>query len=55
VPPGRAGIQPNLSLEYASGGGNGFVGVGWGLAGLSRISRCPNLRRGTSVAPPVLW
>jgi RHS repeat-associated protein len=55
VPPGRAGIQPSLSLEYTSGGGNGPVGVGWGLAGLSRITRCSNLRQHGNVAPPIQW
>ena len=40
VPPGRAGMQPALSLEYSSGVGNGAVGMGWSLSGLSGISRC---------------
>jgi hypothetical protein len=31
VPPGRAGLQPQLSLSYSSSGGNGWVGVGWDL------------------------
>ncbi|HET9992764.1 MAG TPA: SpvB/TcaC N-terminal domain-containing protein, partial [Kofleriaceae bacterium] len=55
VPPGRAGIQPNLSLDYASNGGNGIVGTGWGLSGLSRISRCPSLRKYGAIAAPVEW
>lgn len=31
VPPGRAGIAPNLALTYNSYRGNGWVGVGWDL------------------------
>lgn len=40
VPTGRAGMQPSLSLEYSSGAGNGLLGVGWSLLGLSSITRC---------------
>ncbi|MCX5233083.1 FG-GAP-like repeat-containing protein [Streptomyces sp. NBC_00233] len=40
VPDGRAGVQPGLSLEYSSRGGNGLLGMGWAVAGLSSIERC---------------
>lgn len=31
VPPGRAGLQPQLSIGYSSGAGDGWLGVGWDL------------------------
>jgi hypothetical protein len=38
VPPFH-GIEPSLALSYDSGRGNGFVGVGWAVDGLSTIQR----------------
>ncbi|EGA68243.1 hypothetical protein VISI1226_03970 [Vibrio sinaloensis DSM 21326] len=40
VNPGRAGHQPSLKLEYRGTVSNGPLGVGWGLAGTSSITRC---------------
>ena len=32
VHPGRNGFQPELSLGFSTGGGNGIFGIGWGLS-----------------------
>ena len=41
VPRGIGGMEPQLSLSYSSGAGNGLLGVGWSLQGPSAITRCP--------------
>lgn len=41
VPPGVAGTDPEIALVYSSRGSNGLVGVGFDIAGLSAITRCP--------------
>ncbi|MFZ2752164.1 MAG: SpvB/TcaC N-terminal domain-containing protein, partial [Lysobacteraceae bacterium] len=38
--PGTAGVTPQLSLSYSSQGGDGPVGMGWSIGGLSAVSRC---------------
>src|SRR5690606_33667706 len=40
TPPGPRGMQPSLSLRYSSLSGNGPLGVGWSVTGLSSIERC---------------
>lgn len=40
VPPGRLGAAPALSLGYSSFAGNGLLGFGWHIGGLSYITRC---------------
>lgn len=39
LPPGVLGMTPKLSLQYNSQAGNGIMGVGWNIGGLSEISR----------------
>jgi hypothetical protein len=41
MPPGIAGMTPNLGLSYTGGGVNGPVGYGWTIQGISTITRCP--------------
>ncbi len=41
VPPGTAGMEPSLSINYNSSSGNGVLGIGSSLGGISSISRCP--------------
>lgn len=40
VPPGIGNLKPEVGLHYDSHGGNGFLGAGWALSGLSGITRC---------------
>jgi hypothetical protein len=39
ISPGRQGFQPQLSISYNSLGGNGVMGFGWNIGGLSSITR----------------
>lgn len=38
VPSGLGGLQPSVSIGYSSGGGNGWMGEGWDVQGLSSIT-----------------
>jgi hypothetical protein len=40
IPRGIAGMEPQLSMVYSSGGINGPMGLGWSLSGPSAITRC---------------
>lgn len=40
LPKGVGGVKPSTSLNYSSSGGNGYLGQGWSITGLSAISRC---------------
>lgn len=39
VPPGINGLSPQLGLNYSHRGGNGPLGIGWSLEGMSSITR----------------
>ncbi|MGB0372858.1 MAG: FG-GAP-like repeat-containing protein, partial [Opitutales bacterium] len=39
LPPGINNLSPQLSLNYSSQAGDGYVGLGWSLSGLSAVSR----------------
>ncbi|OPB88533.1 RHS repeat-associated core domain-containing protein [Elizabethkingia ursingii] len=39
LPPGVRNVAPQINLVYTSGSGNGIAGYGWGLSGISSISR----------------
>jgi RHS repeat-associated protein len=43
LPPARRGIGPSLSVAYSSSGGEGILGPRFNLAGLSSVSRCPQI------------
>src|SRR5712691_3910483 len=46
LPPGRNGLQPQLSLVYSTGNGNGPFGLGWSVS-------IPGVSRKTSKGVPV--
>jgi RHS repeat-associated protein len=39
IPKGTGGMEPKISLNYSSNGGNGIAGLGWSLSGLQQIVR----------------
>lgn len=42
VPPGVAGLTPQLAIEYSSQGVDTYMGPGFSISGLSQITRCPS-------------
>ena len=53
APRGPNNLEPHVALVYSSQSENGYVGVGWGLAGLSSISRCGKTYAQDGQASPV--
>lgn len=53
LPKGTAGMEPKLNLGYSSNSGNGFLGVGWSLGGLQRITRGPSSAAKDGVYDPM--
>lgn len=39
--PGRGGMKPSVAISYSSSGGDGYLGLGWGIQAASVITRCP--------------
>lgn len=40
MPTGRNGVRPELALSYSSKAGDGLLGLGFSMSGLSSIERC---------------
>jgi Salmonella virulence plasmid 65kDa B protein len=52
VPPGRLGMEPRLAVGYDSSAGEGTLGVGFSLQGLSTVTRCAaNFAQDGYIAP----
>ncbi len=54
LPPGTNGKAPSLSINYNSQQGNGLLGMGWNLGGLSVITRVPKTIYHNSIVEPVM-
>lgn len=55
VPPGIAGMTPNISLLYTGSSINGPVGYGWTLQGVSMITRCAGSKVSDGYVPMVQY
>jgi len=55
VPPGRAGMQPTIALNYSSNhsANPDGLGTGWSIAGTSAITRCPHTYASDNTPSPV--
>lgn len=50
TPPGVGDLQPTLEIAFNAQAGNGLLGVGFAVSGLSTISRCPRTRAQDGIA-----
>jgi RHS repeat-associated protein len=55
VPKGVNGLQPNISLDYNSNGGNGIAGWGFSLNAYSMISRTGRDIVHDGISKPITW
>lgn len=55
APAGTAGVAPEISLNYSSLAGNGLVGKGWSIGGLSAITRCRQTLVHDNAPLPITW
>jgi RHS repeat-associated protein len=53
LPKGIGGIAPQLGVGYSSSGGNGVMGMGWNISGLSGISRCRQTLEQDAASKPI--
>ena len=55
VAEGTAGVKPQISINYSSQSGDGIIGLGWSLSGVSAISRCRQTLSQDSATLPITW
>jgi RHS repeat-associated protein len=53
VPQGINGVEPKITLQYSSQGGNGVAGYGWNIGGISGITRIASSKFHDGVIDPV--
>ncbi|WP_179957848.1 FG-GAP-like repeat-containing protein [Exilibacterium tricleocarpae] len=52
---GTAGVVPEIALNYSSQAGNGLLGKGWMIGGLSAVTRCRQTLQHEGQAQPLRW